>query len=470
MRTYPSLVMLCATLGFAAPAECQTSYSVDDAYQQMSNEIRKHIEPTPVPGNWLSITAIGEVAEKDDPSAINELANFCPDVTKDIVRFGGIRPLDLVYEKAVESMVGPVIPETQDIKDAKTAIRGASGTGRSNEYEQYLKFVKASSDLFEQMLKEKDESNLNALFVRQRNLERDWKVEGFKNEIEAALFRLDASDGLFGPVHNFHRMQVLNTFRANGITKTWMIGSFSSPASEVSPPVASWDNSSGWFTVTAKSKDYVRKASSTGGTSSGNGFLHVGGLIGGISSGGGNSRTWSLNTVKEYGFSFEVKRVRIIRRWFDPRVFSTVGGWAWKKKGDGKEMPLISGGYSKDNQPIAAVFQVYDNLPVDCPMIPAEMLIAKNRSVTLTTSREEFEEVKTAGKSKGGGFFGGIIGGSKGKSWNTTETSQNGNEVTYRIDAPGTAVIGLMSNLVGRIPEPDPKLNWPKEAWTGGTK
>lgn len=94
----------------------QTSYKVDDAYKQMRDEIRKTITPTPIPGNWFSIAAVGAVAEADDPPAINELANFCPDPADEISRFGGIRPLDLVYEKAITGMVAPVFAETDALK------------------------------------------------------------------------------------------------------------------------------------------------------------------------------------------------------------------------------------------------------------------------------------------------------------------------------------------------------------------
>jgi uncharacterized membrane protein YgcG len=465
-HTITAVMIICALTDIVS---AETSYKPEDAYVQMVTEVRKLIEPTPVPGNWFSITAIGAVAEADDPNAINELANFCPDVSREIVRFGGIRPIDLIYEKAIDSMVAPVFTETQGAKDAKIYIRGTSGTDVSNEYKAYQKYLAASTVLLKSIITEKDSNKVNSLLIDYRNNERDWKVQGYKDEVEAALFQIDASDGLFGPVHNFHRKEVLNTFRNNGVTSNWQIGSYNSPASEVSPPVADWENESGWFEVKFESKTYDNSSGSSSGSQSSGGFLHIGGLVGGGSNGGGNSSSWSINQIQEYGYTFQLKRIRIVRKWLDPRVFSTVGGWAWTKRQSASDYPLISGGYNAENQPISPEFVVYDNLPVDCPMIPSEMLIARKRTITLTTSRDDYNSVVSSGSSSGGGMFGGIIGGRKSRSWTTTEIHSSGNSVTFKVEAPGTAVIGLTSQLVGKLPAPNSNANWPADAWIEGT-
>lgn len=46
------------------------------------------------------------------------------------------------------------------------------------------------------MQKAKSESESSLLFVDYNNLEKDWKVQGFKNEVEAALFQIDQAEGL----------------------------------------------------------------------------------------------------------------------------------------------------------------------------------------------------------------------------------------------------------------------------------
>ena len=349
-------------------------------------------------------------------------------------------------------------------------IRGPTGKGTSPEYDAYKRYLGESSAILKKILIEKDNDATNALLIDYRNLESDWKVQGYKNEIEAALFQIEAGNGLFGSVRNFHRKQVLTTFRNNGVAANWQVGSFTSPASEVSPRVPDWENASGWVQVKFDSKTYNNSSTSTNSSSSSGGFLHIGGLIGGASKGGGNSNESSIKDIKEYGYSFELKRVRIIRKWLDTRVFSTAGGWAWTKKEGTDGYPLIAGGYSADSLPIVPKFVVYDNLPVDCPMIPSEMLIARNRVVTLTTSRDDYSKVVSSGGSSGGGMFGGIIGGRKSRSWTTTEISSSGNSVTYSVSAPGTAVIGLMSQLVGRLPDPNVNVKWPDDAWIEGEK
>ena len=445
----------------------QTSYKADDAYNQMRNEIRGKITPTPIPGNWFSIAAVGAVAESDDPAAINELANFCPDPSDDIVRFGGIRPLDLVYEQAVSGMVAPVFVETNALKQARSYIRGPAGTSTSSEYSSYLTYAGKAAEIDKKMQAAKSEQETGSLYVDYNNMERDWKVQGFKNEVEAALFQIDQAEGTFGPTHNFHRTEVLGAYRSHGDTKKWVVNSFLAPASSVSPPVPEWENASGWFKVTFDSKTYQKESGSSSGSSSSGGFLHLGGLLVGGSGGGGNDNGWSVSDVKSYGYSFEIKRVRIVRGWLDPRVFTTAGGWTWKKTDGGKEFPRISNGYTNTNTIIQPKFSVYDGIPVDCPMIPSEMLIARNRSVTLTTSRSDYNRVSSSGSSGGGGMLGGILGGSTRSSWTTTKITENGDDVTYRIDAPGTAVVGLMSQLVGALPAPDAKRHWPDEAWIG---
>jgi hypothetical protein len=448
----------------------QTSYKIDDAYAQMRNEIRNKITPTPIPGNWFSIAAVGAVADADDPPAINELANFCPDPADEISRFGGIRPLDLVYEKAITGMVAPVFVETDALKQAKQYLRGAAGTSTSSEYQAYLKYQDKAAEFVKKMQKAKSESESSSLYLDYNNLEKDWKVQGFKNEVEAALFQIDQAEGTFGPTHNFHRTEVLGAYRSAGDTKHWVVNSFLSPASSVTPLVTAWENPSGWFKVSFDSKTYHKESSSTSKSTSSGGFLHLGGVMIGGSKGGTTGDGWSVSDVKYYGYSFEIKRVRIIRGWLDPRVFTTTGGWTWKKAGDSTDFPMISAGYTKKNEIIAPKFSVYDNLPVDCPMIPSEMLIARNRSITLTTSRSDYNQVSSSGSSGGGGMLGGVFGGSTRSSWTTTKISENGEDVTYKVDAPGTAVIGLMSQLVGGLPAPDPKRHWPDGAWVGDDK
>ena len=65
-------------------------------------------------------------------------------------------------------------------------------------------------------------------------------------------------------------------------------------------------------------------------------------------------------------------------------------------------------------------------------------------------------------------MFGGIIGGSKKSSWSTSNVTASGDDVTFTVEAPGIAVIGLISQLVGRIPAPDPANDWPEDAWLEG--
>jgi hypothetical protein len=186
-------------------------------------------------------------------------------------------------------------------------------------------------------------------------------------------------------------------------------------------------------------------------------------LVGG--GGGGNSNVSRVSEVKNFSYSFEVKRVDISRPWLDTEVFLEPRGWTWRKNPNTVSFPRVSDGLDTNGKPVLPPNRVYNDATIDCAALPVEFIIARKRSLVATVSKSDYQLIQTSGSSGGGGSLFGIFGGGGSRSWSTTTISENGNDVTFKVEGPGIAVIGMISESLPKAPNANVADKWPSNAW-----
>jgi hypothetical protein len=108
---------------------------------------------------------------------------------------------------------------------------------------------------------------------------------------------------------------------------------------------------------------------------------------------------------------------------------------------------------------------MYNNKVVACAMMPVEVVVARNRKITATVSKDDYTLIEQSGHRQGGATLFGIIGGGGSKDWSSVKTSEDGNTVTFTVASDGIAVIGLISQILPPVPQPNSAEKWPGEAW-----
>ncbi len=448
----------------SALVKAEGPYTPEQAVSVFYQNLRTAINPDLPKSHWLSLSMVGAVAEAEDPSIVNDLGNFCPEPSPLVTSFTRARRLDGIYQKVLDGMTGPFRPPTDEFKEAMKYLRNDAGEA-TPEFKAYIKREEAYVAATSKYLQEKDSGKRAALLQDIIKSERDWTILGYRSEVDAALLAIEQNDTPYSPVKLSQRKRVLSHYRNAGLIPSDIVGAFKAPTTELSPPVALWENATGWtkFTYSSSEVDNVYDARSTqergfGGISLG--FVTVAGT------GGGNKDyEHKVNEVKKFSYSFEIKRVIIRRPWLDTEVFFQPGGWTWKKTPNTVKFPRVSEGLDAVGTPVTPSAVVYDNTPVDCGMLPLELIIARKRELVATTSKSDYEKVVTSGSSGGGGSAFGIFGGGKKKSWTTTHIEEHGDDVTFKIEAPSTAVIGFISEVIPRLPEPNRNDTWPETAW-----
>lgn len=415
--------------------------------------------------HWLSMSIVGAIATEDDPASINDLANFCPTETANIQSYARARKLDRIYEKILGSMTGPSRPDSQEYKDAKALLQNSDGS-YTDLYKSYL----AKAEVYYNA--EIDFKFAETAAARARaqidleKAERDWKVAGSKVEVDGALFILRKLDDFFGDAPNENRLLLLEQYRKKGLDfdNGDEIGAYKSPRSEVSPKVQDWANGADWVAVSFSDETVKTNYSATNTSKRKMGFGSVGFLQVGISKNSGNSTESRTTDVKSFSYSFKIARVTIRRPWLDSEVFYRPLGWTWKLTKNTKEYPRVSSGPDGNGIPRASEKNIYDNVAIDCTLLPTEMVIAKDRTIVATVSKETYDEINTAGTSGGGGGLFGIWGGKK-RTWSTTVIDSTDKDVTFQVTAPAVAVVGMISEKLPLLPEPNFDDKWPDDAW-----
>jgi hypothetical protein len=226
------------------------------------------------------------------------------------------------------------------------------------------------------------------------------------------------------------------------------------PLSVFSPPVDTWGKGSGWFEAKFESsathssyEKNVQRIAARGGFS----------LLGIVRIGGQGGRTKvteeRVNSVSKFGYGFKVKRIVMFRPWFDRDVFQS-RDWTWKKPQNvPDQFPLIALGPAKDGGP-QETKGMFEGKPVELALLPSELILVKDMSVTATVSKADWEQIESSSGGGGGvSLFGFRFGGSAGFDYHKeTEDKKN---VEFKFSAPDVMIVGTVSEVIPTSPNPD---------------
>lgn len=457
-------------LSSQSPAFSAEPFKSEEVIAGLYQAIRNVFGDKLTDDKWLSLSLVGAVAEKNDPKAINDFANFCPDPSPVMEIFGNDRHLDSIYGKILQSLAAPLRDYGPDYYKAVAILMDSKGKP-TKEYEAYNEWNGKYADAIGAYLVEVDSTKKGILLAKALKVKKDWGVFGYKSDIEKALLSKEYDSAAFSAEQNTRRKNALDIYRQAGMDSLDFNGdAFRSPLSEVSPPTESWDNDNGWLTVSYSSHDFSNVYSATSSSKSGFGGLNLG-FVTVVAQGGGNKGNESrVTSVSDFSYTFQLKRVEIRRPWLDTEVFYEPGAWAWKVAQNTKEYPSVSAGLDADGKPVPSPSVTYDNVSIGCAMLPLEFVIARKRSVVVTMSNDDYKQITTSGSSGGGGSFGGIFGGGGKRSWTTTSVTETGNDTTFKVEDPNLAIIGMISKVIPALPVPNANDKWPADAWLPGQK
>jgi hypothetical protein len=239
----------------------------------------------------------------------------------------------------------------------------------------------------------------------------NWESKGFRQEIEGAKAMIQANYDKdlaigFGKARTKFDEHIVN---AGG--KSWY-------ATQAAPPYEQWASASGWVDWSFQESELALQPARTGSLPS--------------------AGTPSASTLALSKGAFKVtgrfKRVEIIRHWLDQELFRS-RTWKLAKS---SPIKLISAG-----QPALAD-------PGVMPYLPVGLLLAKDLEISGAWSRQDLDKF-----ASGSGTIGPFsLGGPKAKA---TVLEHNGQ---LSIKAEGIQVIGFLCDVLPKVPDPDPKLNF----------
>ncbi len=229
---------LIAIVSFGASAQAQT-YNPTQVMAVFRQAIQDVVHPNPPGNSWFSLTMVGAVAEPEDPTIVNDLANFCPEPGPLITSFRRVRQLDRIYQAILEGTIGPVRSPTPEYTEARQFLFRDGDL--SPEYKAYNAAGQNYADALTAYHSETDLKKRTSLLQKVVAADQQWMLSGYRGEVDAAFLQIAAGETKFGPVKIGQRSRVLQWYKAKGLSPTDTAGAYKSPASELSPPVASWE-------------------------------------------------------------------------------------------------------------------------------------------------------------------------------------------------------------------------------------
>ncbi|WP_154674567.1 hypothetical protein [Mesorhizobium erdmanii] len=451
-------------------ANAQDEFTPRQVFSALYEAMSTTLYPTSMPSDkWLSLSLVGAAAEEDDPAAVNDLANFCPKVLPGDADFVALRHLDNIYTGIVKGMIGPYRPESDEAKEARKFLTSPSGDD-SPPYTVYKKFKNAYRQKLAAYMTETDENKRSLLLGDALDIQKDWSITGFRTEVDSAQNALIRDETKYGPTKTALRLDDLSWYKIKGLKQGDFLGGGAqkSPLTEFSPPVSEWKTETAWLSVSYSDKEFSHYYKEASRSNQGFGGISLGFVNLIATGGGGNGNVTKVDRVKTFQYSFDLKRVEIRRPWLDTDVFFEPSGWTWRKKAGTTEFPYVSVGTDAAGAPKEPQVSTYDHSGIACPLLPLELIIARKRSLVATVSKSDYTEVTTGGSNGGGGSLFGIFGGGGSRKWSTTEISQSGDDVTFKVEDPSIAVIGYISAVVPTAPVPSSTDQWTKDAWIEG--
>jgi hypothetical protein len=173
-----------------------------------------------------------------------------------------------------------------------------------------------------------------------------------------------------------------------------------------------------------------------------------------------------VDNVYKLSYSYDVLRVQLKRPWLDSQVFFQPYDWTWGKSSNTTAFPYVAVARDVTTlRPLESPVALYDNKQIGCALLPVEVIVARNRKATATTSLDDYKLIESSGSRAFGGSLFGIFGGGGSRDWKTTKTSEDGGTVTFNVTSEGLAVIGIISQVIPPTPQPNLADKWGSNAW-----
>jgi hypothetical protein len=481
-------------LSFGSRAWCQVpEYTPEEALSMLDQRIRSVLgfkapgQSQTDPPTWLSLTYVGLEVPKDDKRLVDLIAVQCPPATNELTTYSTAHRLDEVYEVILKnsSLSKPTV-QIQGVEEAKKLLVDSnSDSGLSKKYEQYRSWQNkylSAAQLFDEAKGRNDSAAQNAAQTQMNLILKDWRLLGHKTEMEAAEEKLWAADANSSLTNAQWREQLLSAYRniaSDAQQGTTTANSIAIPRSFLHPSPESWSGDAGWTKVKfdksdewSRTEDEYRK--STRYANAGGGFLFWR-----ARASGEREEVYTehreVKKASQIGYEFEIRRAVIYRPWFDQRFFFNPGFWTWRRPRTVQEtapLPRVSIGPENGFPPLTNPQPKYVDDNVDVPIIPSEVIVARRLKLRATVSTDDYRKIDEQRKSSAsvsgrGFFFFSLRGGAGGSNESKlTEVETKNGRTTFEMSAEGPIVIGYISNVVPKAPNPSMDgREWPTEAW-----
>lgn len=411
----------------------------------------------------------GDVVNPNDEIGINTLGNFIPPAKTDQLVIDLNRRFDDWYELVLNSITFPKVEYKAEYTEAlkKLYILDAEGEIET-ETDRMVRYLDAFDewtvlrDAKNAMMESNEWSGLSAtekatMDSNLRKAKRSFDRAG--RAVEMYLEIVDNTEYKAGYRQNQLRKRILAYYREKSPEGA---GEGVTPRSFFFPGRDQWGADDGWLATSfsnTNSKSYYEKEINR---MQGRGGLRLGFIRIGGSAGSTKTHERSFNEVNSFAFSFALKRVLIYRPWFRSSLFES-NGFTWAETKAGTTFPKIA--VDMENGAPQASDGVYKGDKVGCALMPVQLILAKDLSVTATTSDSNFERLEKVVHGSGGASLFGIfkIGGSGSKDF--TSIKRENNNVTFTIKSSGMSIIGVVSRVLPDSPNPDLSRDWPAGAW-----
>lgn len=284
--------------------------------------------------------------------------------------------------------------------------------------------------------------------------EKAWANEGFKREVESAMAVIEALEGL-EPAHLWRKLAT--RFRDYTRELDPAMGSqFQYVTSN--PPYEQWFDSNGWSDFRFDPTDFENQKGTGGGGLNGAGCCCCGchGTNDALASRARSSAFLASRPAEggpddplpfsptAFKLTARLRRIDIIRPWLDANIFYS-RAWRWSEASVAYGVVVSTGGDVAGRLPPTGVMPV---LPTTA-ILAADIAIAwDDGDVTLDQVRRRLSQ----GHEVRIGPF------------RLTELPAEHHEITI----PGPQLIGFVSQLIPKCPNPDPLLTWPLQVAKSG--
>jgi hypothetical protein len=474
-------------LGGSRPCNAQVpEYTPEQALSLLDRQIRSVFGyppngPLPTnPPSWLSLTYVGQVVTEDDPAGINIMLNQCPPASQTLGSFYSSQRLDQVYELVLKkSALAKQSVQVPGLDDAKKYLIGPSGL--TPQYQSYLDLQSKYLDeqgVLGDLIKAGNAAQVNIHQVKLKNALNAWILGGNKAEVEKALDKTRVNDAISNETNVAWRLDNLTASRVLAdptVDPSGAIPSNVVPKSVLHPSPGKWDLPAGWTKVSFTKTDTFSSSEET--YRSSNRYVSGGGgfLFWRASAGGSKFEEKRENSTDSRAsnihYEFEVRRATIDRPWLDQRFFFNPGFWTWLRPdgvGTDAALPRVSKGVA-GNGPVDNSDAKYDGAPIATPLLPTEVIVARNVTLTATVNKALYNKIDELSKSdfsaSGSAFFFFHLGGGGQNTSTLKKITESGDKVDFSLTIQGPVIIGYISQVIPTTPAPDLNKQWPVGAW-----